>query len=96
MSTCRRTGNIIKFNTNGMLFDEEIMEKAIEEKGYSIAFSMDGATPLTNNSIRKGSKMNYVLDTINKIQNKKETKNSQLLKLEVVFVGMSRNIEELL
>ncbi len=82
------------FVTNGMLLDKFIND-VINYKTDIIAISLDGATPDTNNSIRKHSDFNKIISNIKLLQGEKKELKLSYPYMNFVFTAMKSNIQEL-
>jgi radical SAM protein with 4Fe4S-binding SPASM domain len=80
--------------TNGMVLTEALIKKFIEGDLAFLNISVDGATPETYNTIRRGSDFHTVIANIKKIVEAKKKYNTSNPYLRMVFVGMRKNIEE--
>jgi putative metalloenzyme radical SAM/SPASM domain maturase len=81
--------------TNGTLIDRNTASKLVSSGLDYIVVSVDGASPETFAGIRKGARLEDVLNGIRFLnQTKKEVKSRKPV-LGLEFVAMKRNIEEL-
>ncbi|MBI2412383.1 MAG: radical SAM protein [Deltaproteobacteria bacterium] len=82
------------FVTNGSTLPK-IMESVFEHHVDLIAVSLDGVTPGTNDSIRKGGDLKREVRSIKRILLEKERRNLDYPYVNLVFTAMARNIHEL-
>lgn len=85
----------VDVTTNGTLLDRETSHKLIDAGLDQITFSLDGATPETFESIRKGAEFSRVLRNIKALTEIKALKKSKNPFMRINFVGMKRNVAEL-
>lgn len=82
------------FCTNGMKLD--LLKDAIFEYNVDIiAISIDGATAETNNSIRRGSDLEKIKDSLKEIVKEKKLRGTEKPYMNFVFCAMESNIGEL-
>lgn len=86
----------ISFVTNGMLLSAELSEKLVELAVDHIYFSIDGATPETNDKIRIGSNLNKVINNIEILNRLKKNRNTKLPIVGIITVANKDNVNELL
>lgn len=86
----------LSFQTNGMLMNEDVVEEVLNDpRIIHIAFSIDGATPAVNDSIRHGAKLDRVLNNISMLIKAKKELKRDLPNIHTHFVMMRDNIHEL-
>jgi putative metalloenzyme radical SAM/SPASM domain maturase len=81
--------------TNGTLMDKSKASKLVSSGLDYIVVSIDGASPETFAEIRKGARLENVLNGIRFLNQTKNKFNSQTPVIGLEFVAMQRNIEEL-
>lgn len=82
------------FCTNGMRLDE--LKKAIFDYHVDlIGVSLDGATPETNNRIRRGSDLNRIVASLREIEREKKYLGVTYPYINFVFCAMKSNLHEL-
>ncbi len=81
--------------TNGTLIDKSMASKLVSSDLNYIVVSIDGASPETFAKIRKGARLQDVLNGIRFLNQTKKEINSQTPVIGLEFVAMKRNIEEL-
>lgn len=82
------------FCTNGMLLDE-LTDTIFDATVDVFAVSMDGASPETNDSIRKGSDLEKINKNLREIVRIKRSNNLTYPYINYVFCAMKRNLNEL-
>ncbi len=82
------------FCTNGMNL-KKIKEAIFEYKVDVFAVSLDGATDETNSRIRRGSKINTIVQDLKEIVQIKKERGLQYPWINFVFCAMQSNIREL-
>jgi radical SAM protein with 4Fe4S-binding SPASM domain len=85
----------VDVTTNGTLLDRDTSYKLIDAGLDQITFSLDGATPETFESIRKGAEFSRVLRNIEALSEIKKLRNTKTPFMRINFVGMKRNMAEL-
>jgi putative metalloenzyme radical SAM/SPASM domain maturase len=81
--------------TNGTLIDKSMASKLVSSGLNYIVVSIDGASPETFAKIRKGARLEDVLNGIRFLNQTKKEINSQTPVFGLEFVAMKGNIEEL-
>lgn len=84
----------ISFCTNGMLFTPDIQKAVIETSVQKIMISLDGVTPETYESIRKGGKYDKVLNNVVNFAKLKRGAGVNWPELQLNFVLMRSNVHE--
>lgn len=84
----------IFFGTNGVLLNDEIIEKIIKNKISRVEISIDAATPETYNKVRRVPVFEKVEENINKLVETKKKFSSQLPIIRLCFVVMDVNKHE--
>ena len=82
------------FVTNGSTMPR-IMEPIFAHHVDLVAVSLDGATPETNDSIRKGGDFNREVASIRRLVEEKARRGANYPFVNLVFTAMARNIHEL-
>jgi len=82
------------FVTNGSTMPR-IMEAIFTHHVDLVAVSLDGATPETNNGIRKGGDFNREVASIRRLVSEKAGRGADYPYVNLVFTAMARNIHEL-
>jgi len=82
------------FCTNGMKLGE-LKNAIFDNKVDIIAISIDGADAETNDTIRKGSDFNKIIDYLKDIVDEKKKRNINYPYMNFVFTAMKSNINEL-
>lgn len=82
------------FVTNGSTLPR-IMETVFAHHVDLIAMSLDGATPATNNGIRKGGNFDREIASLKKLMEEKAQRGADYPYVNLVFTAMARNIHEL-
>lgn len=84
----------IYFCTNGMRLKE--LQGAIFDNHVDVfAVSVDGASPDTNNRIRRGSDLNYIINSLRDIKRIQHTEGLDYPYVNFVFCAMKSNLHEL-
>lgn len=65
----KKIGVLVHFNTNGLLLDDDMMEKIVDIGIDSVKFSFQGIDDLTYGEMRKGGSYSQLLDTIKTMHN---------------------------
>jgi MoaA/NifB/PqqE/SkfB family radical SAM enzyme len=101
----RRTGAEVELITNGTLLTREISRELIKAGLNTLWVSLDGATPESYADVRLGATLPKVLenlagfnDTVNEIYGttmQRRFIDSSMIKLNIAFVAMKRNIADL-
>lgn len=86
---------VSSFMTNGTLLDRDMIEAIIFSGITFLGISMDGATEETYEAIRQGARLKRVVENIEFLQDMKAFYHSPTPRLEINFVLMKSNIEEL-
>ena len=82
------------FCTNGMRLD--VLTPAIfDYHADLIGVSLDGATPETNNRIRRGSDLNHIVASLKNIERQKRSLGVSYPYINFVFCAMKSNLHEL-
>lgn len=82
------------FVTNGSTLPR-IMELVFRHRVDLIAVSLDGVTPETNNSIRKGGNIRREIESVRRLLEEKAARALDYPYVNFVFTAMKRNIHEL-
>ncbi|MBI1911391.1 MAG: radical SAM protein [Deltaproteobacteria bacterium] len=82
------------FITNGSTLPK-VMDAIFAHHVDLLAISLDGTTPETNNSIRKGGDFRREINNIKMLLAEKKRRNSSYPYVNFVFTAMMRNIHEL-
>jgi len=82
------------FCTNGMRLDA-LHNAIFDYKADIIAVSVDGATPQTNDRIRRGSSLKKITDAIKAIEKEKGERGLSYPYINFVFCAMKSNLHEL-
>lgn len=82
------------FCTNGMRLDT-LTPAIFEHHVDLIGVSLDGATPETNNRIRRGSDFTKIVNSLEQIERIKKAKNLNYPYINFVFCAMKSNLHEL-
>lgn len=82
------------FVTNGSTMPR-IMEPIFAHHVDLVALSLDGATPETNNGIRKGGDFNREVASVRRLIEEKASRGANYPFVNLVFTAMARNIHEL-
>jgi len=84
------------FQTNGMLMSTDIIKEIINNQRINcVQFSIDGATPIVNDSIRCGASLDTILANISLLINAKRDLQRDIPHIHTHFVMMKDNIHEL-
>ncbi|MDI6704257.1 MAG: SPASM domain-containing protein [bacterium] len=81
--------------TNGTLLNDDITERLVQSRLTSITISFDGATKETFEEIRAGADYDRIIENIKRINKIKELRKLSNPTLNLEFVAMRKNIEEL-
>lgn len=81
------------FVTNGSTLPK-IMDDLFEHKVDLVALSLDGATPLSNNAIRRGGDFEREIASLNDLLAEKDRRKVAYPYINFVFTAMARNIDE--
>lgn len=82
------------FCTNGMRLDA-LIPAIFEHHVDLIGVSLDGATPETNNRIRRGSDFTKIIKSLEQIEHQKKTLSVEYPYINFVFCAMKSNLHEL-
>lgn len=82
------------FCTNGMRLDK-IRDAIFDTHVDVFAVSVDGATPETNNRIRRGSDLTTIIQNLKKIEQIKKERGLSYPWINFVFTAMKSNLQEL-
>jgi MoaA/NifB/PqqE/SkfB family radical SAM enzyme len=85
----------VELTTNGTLLSNELSEALIDSTLDRLQVSLDGATKQTFEKIRSGADFDKVVANVENLIYLKQKRNSNLPVLEIVFVAMKSNIQEL-
>ena len=88
-------GASIIMTTNAALLTEKMARDLVKLKLDTLYVSLDGATTESYEKIRRGAKFDRVIENIKRLDQIKQESNSSLPAVELNFVGMSQNINEL-
>jgi len=91
----KEAGCIVGFTTNGMLLTEHLSRELLKLKLDMLAFSIDGATPQTYESIRVGGKFDQLIENIKTLSMLKRKARSKKPEVIITFLMMKKNINEL-
>jgi len=86
---------IIHMNTNGNLLNEELIDKIINSKIHSIAFSLDAGKESTYKKIRIGGDFSKVISNIKLLVSRREFYKFKKPYIVTNFVIMRSNLHEL-
>lgn len=95
LSLAKNTGAKISFATNGTVMNEELAEAIVLNDVDHVMISIDAATELTYQKIRRGGDFEKVINNIKKLNQVKKKHNSNLPRLSFEFVAMRQNISDL-
>ena len=84
----------VNLNTNGMLFNEESIEKILETDIDRIVFGIDAFSPESYNKIRIGGSYDLVVKNVNSILKKKKIHGLKKPEVTVQFITMDENEHE--
>lgn len=90
----RRAGCRVGTTTNGLLVDEEISRKLVEEGFHVVAFSLAGTGP-GNDSVRRGAPMEEVIRAITCLADAKRRSGSRLPEIHIAYMLLKTNLGEL-
>lgn len=82
------------FVTNGSTMPR-IMDAVFDHHVDIVAVSLDGATPETNNGIRKGGNFKREVESIGRLVGARQRRGTDFPYVNLVFTAMERNIREL-
>jgi len=85
----------VELTTNGSLLSPDLSEALIDSTLDRLQISVDGATKETFEKIRIGADFDKVITNLENLIHLKRGKNSDVPLLEIVFVAMKSNIQEL-
>ena len=91
----KEAGCSVGFSTNATLLTPEISATLVETGLDWIAYSIDGATASTYESIRQGAHFQAVLGHLQAMQEAKRVRQSQTPRTVIFFVMMRQNVQEL-
>lgn len=83
------------FITNGLRLTRDLVDLVIECGVTQIQFSVDGSTPATYESVRRGGKLERLIENIRYLDARKKALVSATPRLQFNIVLMKSNIEEL-
>ena len=92
-ATVRRP--MVSVSTNGTLIDEEWAERIVRLPFSDLTVSIDGGTPATFASMRRGGDLGEVLANVERIRRWKRKLASELPHLDSFFVVMRSNFREI-
>lgn len=90
----KKRGFKVSFSTNGSLLDKEKAKKLIDLKCDKVTFSIDGFSPQVYESIRVGLSRDEVYNNVNYLLGLKESLKSDLPKIDILWILMDKNNEE--
>jgi radical SAM protein with 4Fe4S-binding SPASM domain len=85
----------VGITTNGLLLNENLINQMIQSGLHHIAISVDAATKQTYEKVRVGASFEKLLATIQALSDAKERLGSVIPRIQLNFVLMRSNIEEL-
>ncbi len=85
VQTAKQAGSKVGTTTSGMLIDDDMIEPLIESGIDMIAFSIAG-TDEENDSIRKGTQLSHIINTIKKLNLAKCKKNSSTPAIHIAYL----------
>ena len=85
----------VNFTSNATLLNEAMIYRLIEQELNEVVVSIDSATPLNYNFIRKNADFNQVIANLRNLKKIKSERVVAYPLLTVAIVAMRRNIEEL-
>ena len=91
----KKKGSFIKLDSNATILTKEIISNIINSGAHAISISVDGSNEKIYGNIRKGGKLNVVLENLQKLVTEKYNKNSQM-KISVAIVVQKNNIKDLI
>ncbi|MBW1801697.1 MAG: radical SAM protein [Deltaproteobacteria bacterium] len=94
LRSVKKVGCQVGTTTNGMLLDGEMIETLVKEGLDLIGFSLAGVDE-KNDFIRKGTRINHVIDCIEKINNAKIKYGTDTPKMHIAYMLMRSGISDL-
>ncbi len=86
---------VISVSTNGTLIDDDWAQRIVGIPFQAITVSLDGATPQTYEKLRRGARLETVLQNIKRIQSLRQELASPLPRMSACFVVMRSNYREI-
>ncbi|GEM_PF-5246610 len=84
-----------KIFTNGKALEKRIIRRIIRSGLSELAVSIDGATPETYESIRRGASFNQLMENLGCLANMKKDSRSETPMLTVATVAMRDNVHQI-
>lgn len=81
VSILKKEGILVHFNTNGLLFNCEMIEKLLATEVDSIKFSFQGVNDLTYRDMRSGGSYSHLLDTIKMMYTMRERRKNPYISI---------------
>jgi len=92
---CKATGKRVGFTTNGMLLNNETIQRMIDLETDIISISLTGTHPATHNRIRKGTDLTKIIKNLELLQEIKKEKNIQHPVIHLAYLMLASNLHEL-
>jgi len=88
-------GSFIKLDSNATILNDEIISNIVDSGADAISISVDGSTKKIYENIRKGGKLEVVLENLKKLIDKKNEKNSDM-KIFIAIVVQKNNLKDII
>ena len=94
VETCKASGCMVSFHTNGLLLDEVMIESLLDADLDALTISIDGATPETYKAVR-GARLDTLIENLTRLHEAKRRRASRHPRIGFKSVLMKQNLEEL-
>lgn len=88
-------GNRVGFTTNGMLLNEEVMQRVIDLDLDILGLSFAGATSLTHNRIRRGTDFERIISQLDRLHNIKKERKKAHPSVHLAYLMLKGNFHDL-
>lgn len=89
----KKKGSFIKLDSNATTLNEDLISKIVSSGANAISISVDGSSEKIYGKIRKGGKLETVLNNLKKLVDENNRKNSSM-KIFVAIVVQKENIKD--
>ncbi|RJP69349.1 MAG: radical SAM protein, partial [Candidatus Abyssobacteria bacterium SURF_17] len=90
----KKAGRRVGVTTNGMLLDDDIISRLVEQHVDIVAFSLAGADEM-NDTFRKGTRLETVLSAIRNLNHKKEASKSSRPAIHIAHMLLRSALDSL-
>jgi MoaA/NifB/PqqE/SkfB family radical SAM enzyme len=91
----KKAGGQVGFTTNAQLLKDDLAEKLVLLETDQIGISLAGASSMTHNCLRRGSKFKGLTDRLNTLSKIKKENASEKPEVFLFYMMTRRNIQEL-